>query len=113
MSELNQIIDCLSTDLHSTKLTVQAAVNVGNCDVDNRCITQVNNRFTSENVDKQRHVINYAQKIATKEIETIRTWTRDQRHSRLLSIPNSSNDVLGIVTNENDIPRNHHPCKRY
>ncbi|KAI0988175.1 hypothetical protein GJ496_003760 [Pomphorhynchus laevis] len=35
--------------------------------------------------------------------ETIRTWTRGQRYSRLLSMSNSPNDVNDIVTNENDI----------
>ncbi|KAI0979799.1 hypothetical protein GJ496_011632 [Pomphorhynchus laevis] len=44
-----------------------------------------------------------ARKIGTKEIETIRTWTRGQRHSRSLSIPNSLFNVVNFVTNENDI----------
>ncbi|KAI0980843.1 hypothetical protein GJ496_005731 [Pomphorhynchus laevis] len=54
--------------------------NDGNCDVDNRFITHVNS--------------------------TIRTWTRGQRHSRLLSIPNSSKNVDDIATNDNDIQEN-------
>ncbi|KAI0990255.1 hypothetical protein GJ496_009588 [Pomphorhynchus laevis] len=40
--------------------------------------------------------------MATKETKIIRTWTRGERHSRLLSIPNSSN-VVDLVTNENNI----------
>ncbi|KAI0990254.1 hypothetical protein GJ496_009587 [Pomphorhynchus laevis] len=74
VDELNQLINYLSTDLHSTKLTdnilnssytyiddhfksnnidKQGSVNVGNCDGNNRLITQVDNHFKSENVDKQ------------------------------------------------------------
>ncbi|KAI0982835.1 hypothetical protein GJ496_008243 [Pomphorhynchus laevis] len=73
VDKLDQLIDCLSTDLRSANLTSiiwnssytdiddnsksnnvdkQATVNVGNCDVGNQCITQVNNRHQKMSAGK-------------------------------------------------------------
>ncbi|KAI0982834.1 hypothetical protein GJ496_008243 [Pomphorhynchus laevis] len=76
VDKLDQLIDCLSTDLRSANLTSiiwnssytdiddnsksnnvdkQATVNVGNCDVGNQCITQKGNHAAEIILSKAQH----------------------------------------------------------